>query len=373
MLASTLRDMGGRQAIPPAFLSSAGQVHRQRPNATGPMLGMANRGVHGARRIRIIQRVHNRRTDLNFLFMLEALLEEGSVSAAADRLGLSQPAMSHALARLRRRFGDPLFVKTRVGMRPTPTAERIGLVSSKVLAVMRAEILEVGAFDPATTTRTFTLGLSDMAASILLGQITERFATSAPLARLRVVNVREKDIAPQLEEGQVDLLVGTYALKSPSVLQQALFQASEYVCIVRSGHPAIRRSLSLEQFVATPHVVAVQNTEANDFVDKALRSKGLGRRVAVEVPSLLPLPKVVAYSDYVALVPGALAALSKKTTPLRVLDPPIKPPAPMIRQYWHQRFKADAGVTWLRTMLLGLWGRHGSPSLAGPAGGRRSR
>jgi DNA-binding transcriptional LysR family regulator len=305
--------------------------------------------------------VHNRRTDLNFLFLLEALLEEGSVSAAADRLGLSQPAMSHALARLRKRFGDPLFVKTRAGMRPTPTAERIGLVSRKVLSVVRDEILEVDAFDPATTTRTFTLGLSDMAASILLGQITERFASSAPLARLRVVNVREKDIAPQLEEGLVDLIVGTYAVKSPSIMQQALFKATEYVCIVRTGHPSIRESLSLDQFADTPHVIAVQNTEANDFVDKALRSKSLSRRVAVEVPSLLPLPKVVACTDYVALVPGALATLSQKITPLRILEPPIKPPAPVITQYWHQRFKADTSVTWLRKLLLGLWERNGSP------------
>jgi DNA-binding transcriptional LysR family regulator len=322
-----------------------------------------------------MQTVHNRRTDLNFLFMLEALLEEGSVSAAADRLGLSQPAMSHALARLRKRFGDPLFVKTRAGMRPTPTAERIGLVSSQVLSLVREEILEVGAFDPATTTRTFTLGLSDMAATILLGQITDCFASSAPLARLRIVNVREKELAPQLEEGLVDLVVGSYAVKSPSVMQQALFKATEYVCIVRTGHPGIRDSLSLEQFVRTAHVIATQNTEANDFVDKTLRSKGLNRRVAVEVPSLLPLPKVIADTDYVALVPGALATLSQKITPLRTLEPPIKPPAPMIRQYWHQRVKADTSVTWLRNMLLALWSSNGTPGLnrardrnAAPAG-----
>ena len=324
------------------------------------MLGTRSDDVHGPTRIPIIRSVHNRRTDLNFLFMLEALLEEGSVSAAADRLGLSQPAMSHALARLRQRFGDPLFVKTRTGMRPTPTAERIGLTARKVLSLVRDEILEVGAFDPATTTRTFTLALSDMAATILLGEITERFASSAPLARLRVVSVREKDIALQLEEGQVDLVIGTYAVKSSSLMQQALFKSTEYVCIVRAGHPEIRASLSLDQFVATEHVIAVQNAEANDFVDKALRAKGLRRRVAVEVPSLLPLPNIVASTDYVALVPRALATLSQQVKPLRILAPPIKPPAPTIRQYWHQRFKADTSVTWLRNLLLGLRGTHAS-------------
>lgn len=297
--------------------------------------------------------MHNQRVDLNFLFMLEALLEEGSVSGAADRLGLSQPAMSHALARLRQRFGDPLFVKTRTGMRPTPAAERIGLASRKVLSLVREEILEVGAFTPATTTRTFTLGLSDMVATVLLGRIAQRFAGAAPLARLRIVNLRDQEIARPLEEGLVDLVVGTYVVKSPSVMQQALFQATEYVCIARAGHPGIGRTLSLDKFVTTPHVVAIQNAEANDFVDKALRAKGLSRRVAVEVPSLLPLPAVVADTDCLALVPGALANLSRRTTPLRVLEPPIKPPAPVIRQYWHQRFNADAGLAWLRSMLLG--------------------
>lgn len=323
------------------------------------MLGRCGPGVHGPGRIPIIHFVHNPRHDLNFLFMLEALLEEGSVSAAADRLELSQPAMSHALARLRKRFGDPLFVKTRTGMRPTPTAERIGFVSKQVLSLVREEILEVGAFDPATTTRTFTLGLSDMAATILLGQITERFASSAPLARLRVANVREKDIALQLEEGLVDLVIGTYAVKSPSVMQQALFKATDYVCIVRAGHRGIRAGLSLDQFAAASHVIATQNAEANDYVDRVLRSNGMTRRVAVEVPSLLALPKVVAYSDYLALVPAALAALSQKTAPLRILEPPVKPPPPAVKQYWHQRFKADTSITWLRTMLRDLLRKNG--------------
>lgn len=318
--------------------------------------------------------VHDSRADLNFLFLLEALLDEGSVSAAADRLGLSQPALSHALARLRRRFGDPLFVKTRAGMRPTPTAERIGQVSRTVLALVREEILEVGAFDPATTTRTFTLGLSEMATTILLGQIIERLALGAPSARLRVVSLREKDVAPQLEEGQVDLVVGTYAIKSPSVMQQSLFKASDYVCLVRTGHRGIGTSLSLERFVALPHVVATQNSRANDYVAKALRAKGLGRRVEVEVPSLVALPNVVAHTDCVALVPRALALLAQRAAPLRILESPIRPPAPTVRQYWHQRFNADTGVTWLRTTLRDLWRQAPDVSPAAPGSApRRTR
>lgn len=310
-----------------------------------------------------MQTVHER-IDLNFLFIVEALLEEGSVSAAADRLGLSQPALSHALARLRKRFGDPLFVKTRSGMRPTPTAERIGTSSRKVLSVVRDEILEVGAFDPAATTRTFTLGLNDMAATVVLGRLTERFASSAPLARVRVVNVQEDDVARQLEEGLIDLLIGTYAVKASSVMQQALFKSAAHVCIVRTGHPAIRERLSLEQFVDTPHVIATQSAEANAFIDRTLRSRGLRRRVAVEVPYLLPLPSVVAYTDYVALVPGALASLAQKTAPVRIVEPPIRPPAPVIKQYWHRRFDADESIAWLRGMLRGLWRRDGT---AGPS------
>lgn len=299
--------------------------------------------------------MNNMRVDLNFVFIVEALVEEGSVSAAAERLGMSQPALSHALARLRRRFDDPLFVKTRAGMRPTPTAERIAGASKKVLALVREEVLDGRTFDPAVSTRTFTLGLSDMTATVILGEVTERFARAAPLAKLLTVNVRRDDVAARLEEGLIDVVVGAYEVDAPSLMQQALFKATAHVCIVREGHPHIREQLSLQQFVDTPHVMASQSADANAYVDRTLRSKGLSRRVAVEVPYLLPLPHVVAHSDYIALVPGALAVLSQKFTPLRILKSPIQPPVPVIRQYWHRRFKADKPLTWFRSLLAEPW------------------
>lgn len=301
--------------------------------------------------------MNNERIDLNFVFVVEALVEEGSVSAAADRLDISQPALSHALARLRQRFDDPLFVKTRGGMRPTPTAERIAAASRKILELVREEVLDAQSFDPASSTRTFTLGLSDMSAPAVLRSVTGRFSRQAPFAKLLVVTVRKEDIASRLEDGQIDVVVGAYDVDAPSILQQALFKATSHVCIVREGHASIREELSLQQFVDTPHVTATQSADANAYVDRTLRSMGLSRRVAVELPYLLPLPHVVANSDYVALVPGALAASSQKLAPLCVLKSPIQPPRPVIKQLWHERFKADKPVSWFRRLLSDPWRR----------------
>lgn len=295
------------------------------------------------------------KTDLSFLFLMEAMLDERSVSGAAERLGLSQPAMSHAVARMRKRFNDPLFVKTKAGMQPTPVAQRIGSASKKVLALVRDEVLGGDGFSPSISARTFTLGLSDMAATVVLHRVAEAIATQAPLAKLRVVNVLKEDIPIQLETGEIDLVIGTHPMNSPAVLQKALFKATAHVGIVRAGHPRIQGRLTLSQFVETPQVLAAQSSEANAFIDQRLRARGLTRRIAVEVPYLLPLPNVVAHSDYLAVVPGALATLSHKFTALQILDLPIRPPTPIIKQYWHKRFAADQSVTWLRGALSTLW------------------
>lgn len=304
--------------------------------------------------------MHNPKVDLNFLYLVNALIDAGSVSAAADRLGLSQSATSHALSRLRAQFKDQLFVKTRTGMRPTPTALRIGRASQKILTQINQEMFEPIAFSALSTSRTFTLGFSDMAAAVMLGRTTAHFAANAPFARLKVVNVHKDNIVSMLEDGTVDIVVGTHPIRlSAAVMQQALFKATAHVCIVRSDHPVIGNQLTLQQFVDVPHVKAMQSTEANDYVDRVLLSKGLDRKIAVELPYLLPLPQVVAHTDFLALVPRALAMHASNIGRLRILEPPIKPPTPVIKQYWHQRYKADAGLTWLKGMLRRLWSKTG--------------
>lgn len=295
--------------------------------------------------------MHMKQSDLSFLYLLEAILDGGSVSAAADRLGLSQSATSHALGRLRERFNDPLFVKTKNGMRPTPEAERLGLAARKALEIVRTEMLEAGVFDPATTQRTFVIGMSDMASAILLPRIVKSLSSHSSVATLRVVNLNESDVQKHLEDGDVDVAVGSYNFRASSLMQQALFKTSEHVCILREGSPHARGSLTPRSFSEIPQVICLQSADANDFVDRKLASMGLSRNVALVVPYLLPLPKVIASSDYMALVPAALAVNFSSSLPLQQLKSPLTPPRQTVRQYWHERYSKDAGGLWFRAML----------------------
>lgn len=295
--------------------------------------------------------MHNKKPDLDFLFVLEAMLDTGSVSAAAEQLGISQPAMSHALARLRTRFGDPLFVKTGAGMRPTPAAERLGASAKKALAIIRAEIAPSSAFDPAATRRVFTLGMTDLAASAILPRMAAEMSRQAPHAQLKVINPKDQDVASLLEEGKVDLVLGVYRYPMPSLMQQAVYKTTPYLCIARNGHPTISGKISLSQFAATPHVVSTQSSSAHGLIDRTLAAKGLSRQIALEVPYLLAVPSVILATDYIAVVPAALTGLFAQVGLLQLLKSPITPPRQTIKQYWHRRFTQDAANQWLRSLL----------------------
>jgi len=299
--------------------------------------------------------MHETPADLGFLYLLEALYEERSVTAAADRLSLSQPALSHALARLRTRFGDPLFVKTSTGMQPTPLAERLALSATRVLKVVRQEILHPAPFDPRTSERTFTICMTDMGGAVLLHRIVKRLAADAPNVRIRPIQVKADDITAKLEAGEIDLAIGYYPdIKGP-VYQQSLFRRT-HVCIVRNRHPAIGATLSIKEFVETPHVLPTIIAAANKAIDGELRKLGLRRRIAVEVPYLLAVPNIIAETDYIAMVPAELAELSQRLAAVRILQMPLKPPVLVVKEYWHRRFHADPGGKWLRATIASLLG-----------------
>ena len=317
-----------------------------------PLAGHGGRGVHAAqwqRRGHLLP-MNDHRTKLDFLFLMEALLEERNVRAAAERLGLSQPALSHALARLRKRFDDPLFVKTTSGMQPTPLAERLARSSKRALDVVRNEILYMVPFEPGAAERTFVICLTEMGGAILLHRILKQVGSEAPHARINSVDLDATEISKKLETGEVDLAVDYYPNLNGGLFQQTLFRCKQ-VCIVRADHPRIGDSLTLRQFIETPHVVVAPLAAAAHIVDQELKKRGLHRTVILEVPHFLAVPNIIANSDYIAMVPVELADLYKKIAPLRVLDPPIKSPVLLIKQFWHRRLHADPQNKWLRGVI----------------------
>src|SRR5450830_1381996 len=305
--------------------------------------------------------------DLNFLYVIQALFEEKTVSRAAERLGLTQPAVSHALSRLRVSFQDDLFVRAGSVMAPTPTGERIAQGAIATLTLIQREIWDVKAFDAQTTTRTFSVCLSDMGMIVLLPKLLGALREHAPHATLKPIQVPSLELASALQDGAIDLAIGYLGKMGDNLYQQTLFRRSLVVNVRNgklSGKPGSKargaRSsqarMTLEQFVASEHVLAGTLSLTNQLLDEELRHQGERLKVGVSVPYLLTVPGLVETSDYIACVPSELAELFAQLADIRMFELPVKLPDLTVKQFWHARFHNDAAHRWFRSLVANTLG-----------------
>lgn len=294
--------------------------------------------------------------DLNSLYVIEALAEERSVSRAADRLGLTQPAVSHALARQRSFFQDDLFVRAGAVMAPTPVGEQVIEGVQRALAVIRQDIWKAKSFDAASTTRTFSVCLSDMGVIVLLPRLLAALHEKAPGATLRPIQMPPVELASALQDGAVDLAVGYLGRLGENLHQQALFTRS-LVGIIRGSGKRKTVKMSLDQFIASRHVVSATLALTNQLLEKELRRHGVKLKVGVDVPYLLAVPSLVANSDYIAVVPEELADLFSRLAAVDVFSPPIALEDLTVQQFWHARYHNDAGHRWFRALVASTLGQ----------------
>jgi DNA-binding transcriptional LysR family regulator len=288
--------------------------------------------------------------DLNLLVALGALLEERSVTRAGRRLGLSQPAMSHALARLRELFDDPLLVRTQRGLAPTPRAEALGVSVAAALADLQRALSAGEEFDPRSSTSTFCLAASDYSETVLLPGLIERLATRAPGVSLDVRSLGELPVAG-LESGRIDGVVGPAFMELPeSMYRQPLFE-DDFVCIARRGHPEIDGTLSMDAFLRARHAVTTMRPGTRAALDEVLAARGACRNVALRVPHFLVAPLAVAHSDLISTVARRVAAAVAAPLGLQVLPHPCPPPPFGIVQIWHERTHRSPAHRWLRSLL----------------------
>lgn len=288
------------------------------------------------------------RLDLNLLTALDALLRERHVTRAARMLGLSQPAMSHSLRRLRALLGDPLLVRSGQGMVLTARAEALRPRVRDVLERV-APLFEPASFEPARCERTFHLVASDFMGWLLLPALLGRLAREAPRASLRLLPPME-DVPGALDTGRVDLALGVFSRPPEGLRQQRLF-TDALVCAVRRGHPQVRARLSLETFLRLSHVVVAPRGLPGSLVDEALAHQGLRRHVALTVPHFLLAPHVVASSDAVTSLSGHLARKLAPQLSLAVFPVPLALPRQSQSLLWHERTQADAAQRWLREVV----------------------
>jgi DNA-binding transcriptional LysR family regulator len=290
-----------------------------------------------------------RGVDLNLLPALDALLQEQSVTRAAERLGLSTPAMSHALARLRTLLRDPLLVRSGRVMVPSPHATAM---KTHVRGLVEELGLVLAPPQPADLRRlasTLKILASDYVLLMLGHPLDELGREEAPEVVLAFLPNSLQD-AELLREGLADLAVGVYGRLPPELRTQNLFE-ERLVCVVRADHPEVGTRMTLKRFLALPHIQVAPRGRPGGVVDEALARDGLRRRVTRMVPFFLSALHMVAESDHVLTVPERVAKATASRFGLRLLEPPIELAPYAIRQIWHPRNDVDPAHRWLRSAL----------------------
>jgi DNA-binding transcriptional LysR family regulator len=291
--------------------------------------------------------------DLKLLAVVTELNKTRSVSQTAENLDLSQSAISMSLAKLRKHFHDPLFVRTSSGMNPTPHAvELIGLLKSAEDILQTALDLHV-VFDPATSDRRFSLYSTDIAQVTLMPSLMQRLDKIAPTVSIDLRRLSE--VTPKfLESGQADLAVGFIQPMGAGFCQQRLFK-ERFVCALRRDHPRIDDSLSIDDFENETHLAITTCGTGHGVVEKTLEAKNIRRKVGLAVPSFLGIASIITNLDYLAVLPEQLARHLASAGNIKVLPLPFSMPAYYIMQHWHERYTQDPASRWLRSVVANLF------------------
>ncbi|HDG1675612.1 TPA: LysR family transcriptional regulator [Kluyvera ascorbata] len=288
-----------------------------------------------------------RTLDLNLLKTLDALLDERSVTRAAARLSLTQPAVSGMLTRLRDNFGDPLFIRAPHGMVPTLRAQQLAPVVKQILNDINM-LLQPARFDPLTADFTFTLAATDYALKAVVVPFIAALKVRAPNIRVRVIPVEPERLTAQFEQGKIDLALLTPST-TPGDLHSRTLYEERYVCMLRADHPDARAPLSLDRFCALEHILVSYEGESFwGVTDDALAKVGRKRRVGLSVSSFLVLPEVLAVSEMITVVPSRLASARAS---ICVQEPPVAIQGFTKSMAWHERTHRDPAQQWLRELL----------------------
>lgn len=296
--------------------------------------------------------MNNQALDMRLLRCFEALMAERSVSRAAERMELSQPAMSHALGRLRRIFGDPLLLKGHGQMTPTSRAVEIEGQVRELLAAAERLTRRPEAFVPATARAGFAVMTPEFVEFLLAPRLVQRLQQQAAGIDLEFRTSEPGRALDWLERGEIDFRLGWWP-EPPKTLRFRLLFRDPLVCLARKGHPQIRGGISMQQYLRLPHI-RIQRPRtgvSTHVIDQAVHQQRHRLRIALKAQNALALAAAVAESNLIATVPARLGAALAGKFPLQVLDLPLDVPDVRIALYWHERTHGLAAHRWFRQLL----------------------
>lgn len=294
--------------------------------------------------------------DLNLLVLFHQLMAERRVSKVADKLGLTQPAVSNSLAKLRRIFADELFLRTPSGMVPTPFAEQLAGPLGEALRMIHSGLNQRLQFEPASVQRTMTIGMTDIGEIVFLPALIERLGRDAPGIQLNTVRNTAVNLRDDMESGKVDLAIGLLPQLKAGFFQRRLFQ-QRYVCLYRRGHPLDKPRVSLADYRAAEHLVIVSAGTGHGTVDELIRKAGLDRTVRLTVPHFVSVGHILQRTALVATVPERLAETLTEPFDLRWRRHPVKLPPATINVFWHAKVHREPANQWLRRVVFELFGQ----------------
>ena len=302
--------------------------------------------------------------DLNLLRVLDVLMQERRVATAAQRLGLSQPAVSNALGRLRKALGDELLTRAPNGMEPTEFAKNLHASLQGAFASISQSLQAKAEFDPAKSVWQARIAMTDIGEIVFLPALLTHIASAAPgLALETLRDAQAKPSAPvgsittAMAEGKVDLAMGWLPDVTEGLFQRKLFK-QRYVCIARHGHPLLsgkKPKLTLEKFLSAEHIAIRAEGTGHTKADETLQTvegSSARRKVRLRVPSFLSVPQIVSKTDLIATVPEKLAEQCAAAFKLQVFPHPVDMPAFELKMFWHRRVHTDPANQWLRAVIV---------------------
>jgi DNA-binding transcriptional LysR family regulator len=298
--------------------------------------------------------IEPRDIDLNLLVVFHEVFHARQISSAAKRLHLTQSAVSNALARLRRTLGDELFVRTSLGMQPTPLAEHLAEPIAAALAGVAQALNRQAPFSPAISERRFTIAMTDVGEVYFMPVLIEKCSALAPGIQIASVRAGIIDLKEEMEAGRVDLAIGAFDNISSALYQRRLFRQS-YVSMFRAGHVLAEGELSLKRFLAAQHLFVASLESPYDRINQMLEKAGVRAASKFRVPHFTAVPYIVSTTDLVVTVPQKLAERAAAPFKLNYLRPPLRLPSLQTNIFWHRRFNQDEGNQWLRGLIVEIF------------------